>query len=134
MTIVSSRVELFTPDMNNGKTIFVFGSNEAGRHGLGAALEAAKYWGAEYGVGEGRTGQSYAIPTKDRYLDVLRLTEIRLCIQRFMRYAKENDDLTYLVTRIGCGLAGYTETQIAPMFRTWESPVIPRHIILPTGW
>jgi hypothetical protein len=56
--------------------VFVFGSNLAGRHGRGAALEAAQKWGAVYGVGEGRTGDSYALPTKDRFIRTLQLADV----------------------------------------------------------
>lgn len=96
--------------------IFVFGSNLAGRHGKGAALQA-RQWGAQYGKGEGLAGQTYAIPTKDRNLRVLPLSDIRECVQRFLRFASIRPDLRFLVTRIGCGLAGYDESQIAPFFR-----------------
>lgn len=58
------------------EVVFVFGSNLAGRHGKGAALEAAQHWGAQYGVGEGRTGNAYALPTKDANLRTLPLLEI----------------------------------------------------------
>ena len=107
---------MYTPDMNNGTNIFVFGSNEAGRHGRGAALEARKHWGAETGVGIGRTGQAYAIPTKDRNLRVLPLETIAGFVDYFLHYAGEHPELTFLLTKIGCGLAGYTESEIGPMF------------------
>lgn len=96
--------------------IFVFGSNLAGRHGAGAALEARHKWDAEYGVGRGRTGDAYAIPTKDAHLQTLPLMDIALEVVEFIRYARNNPDLPFLVTRIGCGLAGYTNEQIAPLF------------------
>jgi len=97
-------------------SIFVFGSNLAGRHGKGAALTARQLHSAQYGVGKGRTGNSYAIPTKDANLRTLPIEEIQEYISEFIVYAKENPDLHFYVTRIGCGLAGYTETQIKPMF------------------
>src|SRR5215831_3276557 len=97
--------------------IFVFGSNLAGRHGKGAALEARRRWGALYGQGEGRQGLSYAIPTKDGGLQTLPLTAINQAVFRFLLYAEEHPELSFEVTEIGCGLAGYRPEQIAPMFR-----------------
>lgn len=102
--------------MTQSKEIFVFGSNLAGRHGKGAALTARKKWGAVYGEAIGRTGDAYAIPTKDQNLNVLDLDDIELFIHDFVRYAKKNPDLTFKVTNVGCGLAGYKPEQIAPMF------------------
>jgi len=95
--------------------IFVFGSNLAGRHGKGAALEARKHYGAVYGVGRGPTGRAYAIPTKDADLRTLPLMHIEREVKEFLEYAR-SQDIPFLVTRIGCGLAGYTDAQIAPMF------------------
>lgn len=97
--------------------VFVFGSNVAGRHGAGAALHAFKYFDAEYGVGVGPTGRAYAIPTKDSKLKILGLREIERHVLDFVRYAHERPYLTFLVTAIGCGLAGYQPEQIAPAFR-----------------
>jgi len=97
--------------------IFVFGSNLAGRHGAGAAAFAKYWYGAQYGVGEGRTGQSYAIPTKDESLNTLRLDRILGYVCEFIEYAKKHPHEKFFVTRIGCGLAGYTNEQIAPLFR-----------------
>lgn len=96
--------------------IFVFGSNLAGRHGAGAALWARQNRGAKYGVGEGRQGDSYAIPTKDERLKALSLTDIKSHVKKFIRYACNNPSLQFEVTAIGCGLAGYKPKQIAPMF------------------
>ncbi len=109
--------------------IFVFGSNLAGRHGKGAALTARKDYGAVYGVGVGLTGRSYAIPTKDHYLGILPLPVIELHVMRFKQFAKENPQYTFKVTRVGCGLAGYTDEDIAPMFKG-----CPSNCILPEGW
>lgn len=101
-------------------SIFVFGSNLAGRHGKGAALYAQQHHGAIYGQGEGRQGDSYAIPTKDGQLRPLTLDVIQACVWHFIFYAREHPELSFTVTRIGCGLAGYTDEQIAPMF--WAAP------------
>jgi len=104
--------------------IFVFGSNLAGRHGKGAALWAVQYRGAIYGYGEGLQGNSYAIPTKDRQLRSLGLDEISARVMRFLRFANDHRDMTFQLTPVGCGLAGYTPEQIAPLFRAAPSNVI----------
>jgi hypothetical protein len=96
--------------------IFVFGSNLAGRHGKGAALFALKNHGAIYGQGEGLQGRSYGIPTKDHYIRTLHLDNIRMHVERFLEFARNHPELTFNLTAIGCGLAGYTPAQIAPMF------------------
>ena len=96
--------------------IFVFGSNTRGVHGAGAAAYAVKQQGAQFGQGEGLQGTSYAIPTKDRYINTLPLSVISEYANRFMEYADENPAVEFDVTRIGCGLAGYTDKDIAPMF------------------
>ena len=96
--------------------IFVFGSNLAGRHGAGAALFARRNHGAVYGVGIGRTGNAYAIPTKDEKIRTLPLDRIAPYVTEFLDYAREHPELSFQVTRIGCGLAGYEVHQIAPMF------------------
>lgn len=97
-------------------TIFVFGSNEAGRHGKGAALYARRHLGAVYGQGEGLQGTSYAIPTKDAHLRTLPLDCIGPYVLRFLAFARTHPELAFHLTPIGCGLAGYTPRQIAPMF------------------
>lgn len=96
--------------------VFVFGSNLAGRHGKGAALHARKHFGALYGQGVGRQGNSYAIPTKDFRLEPLPLDEINAFVQGFLEYANQQYWESFNVTAIGCGLAGYKPEQIAPMF------------------
>jgi len=109
--------------------VFVFGSNLAGRHGKGAALHARKHHGAQYGVGFGVTGNAFAIPTKDRHLRTLALDEIKRYVDIFVGYAGLHPELEFNVTRIGCGLAGYTDTDIAPMFKD-----APSNCHLPSGW
>lgn len=116
----------YTPEMNDGKHVFVFGSNLAGRHGKGAALQAAKHWGALRGVGDGPYLQSYAIPTKDKNLKIIPLDDIEFDVGRFLDYAREHCEVTFLVTAIGCGLAGYTPQEIAPMFKG-----APKNCVLP---
>lgn len=105
--------------------IFVFGSNEHGRHGGGAAYTAVKKFGAIMGQGEGLQGQSYAIPTMEG------IDNMRKAINRFIEYAKEHPELTFLVTRIGCGIAGYKEEEVAPLFA--EAKDIS-NIYLPSGF
>lgn len=109
--------------------IFVFGSNLAGRHGAGAAKCAHEQHGAQYGVGVGRTGSAYAIPTKDAMLKTLPLTDIGGYVGDFIRYTEMHPELTFKVTRVGCGLAGYQDEQIAPMFVS-----APGNCRLPRVW
>src|SRR5882672_6195583 len=97
--------------------IFVFGSNEAGVHGAGAAKHAHEKHNAEWGVGEGWTGTAYAIPTKSYGIKTLSLVDIAGYVDRFIQFAKDNPKFIFEVTRIGCGLAGYRDEQIAPMFK-----------------
>jgi hypothetical protein len=96
--------------------VFVFGSNMAGRHGAGAAKQAVT-WGAEYGKGFGLMGKTFGIPTKDRNIMTLDLPTIEVYIEGFLLFAKENSGKKFLVTEIGCGLAAYKHSQIAPLFR-----------------
>ncbi len=97
--------------------IFVFGSNQAGRHGLGAAKVAREQYGAEYGMGQGLWNRSYAIPTKDVFIEPLPLHDIHRFVQLFIRDAAHRSDLEFFVTAIGTGLAGFSHAEIAPMFR-----------------
>ena len=91
--------------------IFVFGSNLRGMHGGGAARAAMDKFGAEWGVGVGRTGQTYAIPTMHGGVDA-----IKPYVDEFVEYAKEHPELRFLVTRVGCGIAGFRDVDIAPLF------------------
>ncbi|WP_271025326.1 hypothetical protein [Rhizobium sp. RCAM05973] len=110
--------------------IFVFGSNLAGIHGAGAARFAVLRHGAIYGQGVGLQGQSYGIPTKDHQITTLPLEYIAKRVAEFIHFARSRPDLTFYVTPIGCGLAGYKRAQIRPMFdgmsdncrfaETWE--------------
>lgn len=90
--------------------VFVFGSNIHGMHGGGAARFAYEHFGAEWGIGEGLTGQCYALPTMEG------TDSFRQAVVRFTQCAKENPALTFLVTAVGCGIAGYSEEQVAPWF------------------
>lgn len=97
---------------------FVFGSNLAGRHGRGAAHAARLYYGAVYGVGEGITGRCYAIPTKDAKIQTLPLEEIQKYVNKFIEHVLDNPYREFFITRVGCGLAGYKNSQVAPMFKS----------------
>lgn len=99
------------------ETIFVFGSNKAGRHGAGAAEVAHKHFGAVYGRGHGHYGTSYAIPTKDKNIKTLDYWIVSSYIQCFVEYTKSHPEYNFFVTRIGCGLAGFKDCDIAPLFR-----------------
>lgn len=104
----------------DSKQIFVFGSNLAGRHGAAAALTAKNQYGAVYGVGQGLRGRSYALPTKDGNLVVLKINVIKQHIETFKTFARNHPDLEFYVTKVGCGLAGYDDMVIAPLFQ--DSP------------
>lgn len=97
--------------------IFVFGSNLLGIHGKGAALYAAQHHGAIQGQGIGLQGNSYAIPTRQSPARSLDLVQINKFVADFLNFAYYSPENTYLVSKIGCGLAGFTYHQIAPMFR-----------------
>lgn len=123
------KTKQFTPEMNRNNKVFVFGSNLAGRHGAGAANEAFHHWGAEMGKGSGRQGNSYGIPTKDAHLRTLRLSEIKPFVDEFKAYAQQHPRLLFLVTEVGCGLAGYTPAEMAPLFQG-----CPANCVLPESF
>lgn len=109
--------------------IFVFGSNLSGIHGAGAAKFARENHGAILGKGTGLQGNSYAIPTKDWQIKTLPLSNIKPFVDEFLVFASQHPEMRFNVTRIGCGLAGYTDKDIAPMFRG-----APENCTLPEGW
>jgi hypothetical protein len=116
-----------TPEFINSlkdNEVFVFGSNTAGIHGAGAARLAHKVFGAEWGVGIGPTGKCYALPTKDDDIWTLPLNKIQEYVLDFLDYAKDKKDKTFLVTKIGCGLAGWSPEDIAPLFSGYSENVI----------
>lgn len=92
--------------------VFVFGSNLQGHHYGGAARIANEKFGAIFGQGVGLQGQSYAIPTMHGGVET-----IRPYVDEFIEFAKQHPELTFLVTRIGCGIAGFKDSEIAPLFR-----------------
>lgn len=116
--------------MNQRNMIFVFGSNEGGHHGRGAAKYAYDHKRAEMGIGYGHTGNSFAIPTKDRSIrNTLSLTAIQAYVKGFLWYAHGRPDLSFQVTCIGCGLAGLKHKDIAPMFE-----IHPENCFFDTLW
>ena len=104
-----------TPEMITGlkdDEVFVFGSNLAGMHGGGAARAAFRLFGAVWGCGVGHYGQSYAIPTMQGGVET-----IKPYVDEFIQYAKDHPALFFYVTRIGCGIAGFEDREIAPLFK-----------------
>lgn len=97
--------------------IFVFGSNESGIHGAGAARLALEKFGAKMMSGFGKEGQSFAIPTKDYNIQTLSLEGIKYYVDQFIYETTLYPELTYFVTEVGCGLAGYEPKDIAPLFK-----------------
>lgn len=100
----------FITELKPGE-IFVFGSNLGGFHAGGAARVANQKFGAEWGVGVGLTGQCYAIPTMHGGVET-----IKPYTDEFVAFAAQHPELTFLVTRIGCGIAGFRDEEIAPLF------------------
>lgn len=105
--ISSNRITHLAPN-----EIFVFGSNLQGFHGGGAARTAHQHFGAIWGQGVGLHGQTYAIPTMQGGVET-----IKPYVDNFLQFAKTRTDLKFLVTEIGCGIAGFTVAEIAPLFR-----------------
>lgn len=111
--------------------VFVFGSNTEGRHGKGAAKEAVDKHGAVYGQPEGKQGNSYGIITKElrKGLPTITLDQVRIGVNNFLEYANMNRLQLFYVTKIGCGLAGFKEEDIKPMFSS-----APSNVYLPKEW
>lgn len=120
---------IFTPERITElaeNEIFVFGSNLAGAHGGGAARLAYRKFGAVWGEGVGLHGRTYAIPTMQGGVKT-----IKPYVDEFIRFAIERPWLTFLVTRIGCGIAGFQDRDIAPLFK---AAINVENIILPKGF
>jgi hypothetical protein len=111
--------------------VFVFGSNEAGRHGKGAAKFALTNYGAKYGVGEGMTGMSYAIPTKDSRLRPVTMEKLEQSIRKFIEFARGNPQYRFLLTPIGTGLAGFSKRDV---WRLLEKYGLPDNVVLTSTW
>lgn len=123
-------------DQGEFRNVFVFGSNLAGRHGLGAALAAASLYGARRGVGVGPMGDDgaggpkcYAIPTKDHYLRPLPEDAVRAHVRDFVAYATQHPELRFILTRVGAGLARNSDATMAQMFAD-----APENVIRPLPW
>lgn len=117
--------------------IFVFGSNLSGIHGAGAARYAHQKLGAKWLVGRGLTGQCYALPTKDHRIRTRSIQDVRNEVMMFIQYAEKHPELEFKVTRVGCGLAGFKDEEIAPLFAdapdncyfdTKWKPWLPDHV------
>lgn len=104
--------------------VFVFGSNLEGAHLGGAAKQAYESFGAIWGVGIGLMGQAYAIPTMFENVQ-----EIKPFVEQFRQYAEQMPDKEFLLTRIGCGIAGFTDEEISPLFEN-----MPDNVIKPSEW
>lgn len=122
-----NRKPQFTPEditeMHEGE-VFVFGSNLTGQHGGGAAWTAYRHFGAVWGQGVGLQGRSYAIPTMQGGTET-----IRPYVDEFTEFARSHPELTFYVTRIGCGIAGFRDSEIAPLFReaaALDNVILPR--------
>ncbi|WP_029065421.1 hypothetical protein [Labrenzia sp. DG1229] len=111
--------------------VFVFWSNRAGRHGKGAALYAKKQFGAQRGVGEGRTGDAYAILTKGERLELLEWHQIEPLIERFVEYARPHPHVTFHLTPVGTGLAGHSTEKL---WVTLKPLGIPNNVLLTASW
>lgn len=104
--------------------IFVFGSNLKGNHAGGAAYQAWKDFGAENGVGEGLTGQSYAFPTLTRDFEQRDHIALQLSVDRLKSCALENPDKEFLLTKVGTGIAGYNESYIDSLFENLPNNIV----------
>lgn len=111
------------------KEVFIFGSNLAGNHAGGAARQAKEQFGAQEGVGEGRTGQSYAFPTLNENLKKRSDEDLKKSIQYLYEYCEGNKDQKFLLTKVGCGIAGYEEEYMKSLFK---NP--PHNLVLPEEW
>lgn len=100
--------------------IFVMGSNRKGIHGAGSAKDAMTYFGAIWGIGEGLQGTTYALPTCSIPGEGLSLHDIQKHVETFKKVVANNPRLSFMVTAVGCGYAGYTDKDIAPMFKGLE--------------
>lgn len=109
--------------------VFVFGSNLNGNHAGGAAKLAQEKFGAIPGIGEGFMGQSYAFPTLDKNMDKASNRSIKKSATRLFASAKNNPNHMFLLTKVGCGIAGFEESEIAKFFKK-----MPENIIKPLNW
>lgn len=118
--------------MKYERVIFVFGSNLAGIHGAGAAKFAHEEHGAEWGVGEGLTGDSYALPTKDENIKTLPWPEVEENINEFLDHAETFPENLYILTPVGCGLAGYNKRGLWLVLK--HRVGVPENVVLSHSW
>lgn len=117
--------------------VFVFGSNLAGQHAGGAAKFALDKFGAILGQSQGLQGKSYALPTLDENFNKLAIKFIQQFVNEFLAYAQLHPELTFLVTKIGCGIAGFTEAEMKPLFKLaylLKNVHLPADFIQKTGY
>lgn len=114
--------EDFITELDDNEVI-VIGSNKHGLHVAGAAFYAYKHFGLMWGVGEGLSGQTYALPTMEG------LASFAEAVAEFLRYAELSHDLTFFVTKVGCGIAGYPEALVQELFVD-----LPENVKLPPEW
>jgi hypothetical protein len=112
----------FITELAPGEVIVV-GTNAEGMHLAGAARQARDHFGLRDGIGEGLCGQTYALPTMEGP------EALRAAVRRFIDFAERHPDRVFLLTRVGCGIAGYTEDEIGPLFAG-----APGNVIRPAGW
>lgn len=109
--------------------VFVFGSNLAGNHAAGAAKQAKEDFGAEDGIGVGLTGQCYAFPTLNKDMRKRHLEDLNTSRDRLYATCRALPEKEFLLTKVGCGIAGYTESEIVSLFST-----PPMNLVLPEDW
>lgn len=109
--------------------VFVFGSNMSGHHAGGAAYQAHVEFGAEWGVGEGMTGRCYAFPTLTENFEKVTNTQLKASRLKLYQTANANPDKVFLLTKVGCGIAGFSEDKMKKLFAS-----APDNIIKPKDW
>ncbi len=109
--------------------VFIFGSNLAGRHAGGAARQAHEDFRAEWGVGEGLTGKCYAFPTLDENHQKRSDEDLKESVKKLWLTVVANHDKEFLLTKVGCGIAGYSENYMRDLFKGF-----PKNLIKPENW
>jgi hypothetical protein len=109
--------------------VIVVGTNLRGNHAGGLAFEASLKWGLLEGYFYGLIGKCYGFPTLDEHMRQLPIGTLELQADEFFACARANPDLTFLLTKVGCGIAGFAESEIAPLFA-----IVPTNVIKPLGW
>lgn len=115
----------------NDSRIFVFGSNLLGVHGAGAAAYARKELGAQWGVGEGLTGRTYALPTCYQPGEPITLQELAVYMNNFFEFAEGRQDLQFFLSKVGCGIAGFDEAEVAWIVNELG---VPENVDIPPDW